>query len=124
MKLRYAMGLLVVCFALSACSEKEEAKPEVSSKQTEQAEVAKAQPEDTTKVTELAQHAGKKIHDANCISCHDSSVYTREERRVQDFPKLLAQVRLCDANLGTSLFDEDIEQVADYLNQAYYQFKK
>ena len=36
--------------------------------------------------------------------------------------QLLAQVRRCDANLGTRLFDEDMEQVADYLNQAFYHF--
>ncbi|MEZ5536097.1 MAG: cytochrome c [Thiolinea sp.] len=75
-------------------------------------------------VADLDVHPGKSLHASNCISCHDSGVYTREDRKINDFPKLLAQVRRCDANLGSRLFDEEIEQVADYLNQAYYKFGK
>lgn len=69
-------------------------------------------------------HPGKALHDSNCISCHDSAIYTRKDRKVSDFPMLLAQVKRCDANLRSRLPDEEIKQVADYLNQAYYQYDK
>ena len=69
-------------------------------------------------------HPGKALHDTNCISCHDSGVYSRDDRKISDFPKLLAQVKRCDANLGSQFFDEEIEQVTDYLNQAYYKYEK
>ncbi|CAA6817001.1 MAG: Unknown protein [uncultured Thiotrichaceae bacterium] len=72
----------------------------------------------------IDSHPGKSLHDSSCISCHDSAVYTREDRKIGDFPKLLAQVKRCDANLGSRLFDEEIAQVAEYLNQAYYQYDK
>ncbi|MCB1638775.1 MAG: cytochrome c, partial [Thiothrix sp.] len=65
----------------------------------------------------LDQHPGKVLHDANCISCHDTGAYSRVDRKIRNRDQLLAQVRRCDANLGTRLFDEDLEQVADYLNQ-------
>ncbi|HPQ97587.1 MAG TPA: cytochrome c [Thiolinea sp.] len=70
----------------------------------------------------LDQHPGRVLHDANCISCHDTGAYSRVDRKIRDRDQLLAQVRRCDANLGTRLFDEDMEQVADYLNQAFYHF--
>lgn len=67
-------------------------------------------------------HPGKALHDSNCISCHDATAYTREDRKIADFPQLLAQVKRCDANLGSRLFDEEIKQVVGYLNQAYYKY--
>lgn len=63
------------------------------------------------------------VHE-KCSGCHDSSVYTRKKRRVNSLPQLDAQVRMCDAQLGIKLFDEDISAVVDYLNQSYYHFDK
>jgi hypothetical protein len=59
-----------------------------------------------------------------CVACHDSTVYTRENRRVKSLQRLESQVRMCDANLGTTLFDKDLHAVVDYLNDNYYKFEK
>jgi len=98
----------------------EQAAPQTNS--SSGAQVANTEPAKTQMNTDT--HPGKALHDANCISCHDSAVYTREDRKIGDFPKLVAQVKRCDANLGSRLFDEEIEQVADYLNLAYYKYAK
>lgn len=66
----------------------------------------------------------KKFHQASCTGCHDSNVYTREQRRVDSLPRLESQVRMCDANLGNNLFDEDIQSLTNYLNDNYYHFGK
>lgn len=58
-----------------------------------------------------------------CSSCHNEQVYTRPDRRVQNLAQLDAQVRRCDANLGTRLFDEDISAVVEHLNERYYRFE-
>ena len=63
-------------------------------------------------------------HTANCSRCHDTSVYTRENRRVRSYPMLEAQVARCDANLATKLFPGDLEQLTDYLNTEFYKFSK
>lgn len=68
-------------------------------------------------------HAAE-YHEEGCTRCHDSSVYTREDRRIQSYPKLAAQVARCDANLGTALFPDDLQKLTDYLNDSYYQFDK
>lgn len=75
-----------------------------------------------TEVADLSVHPGKLLHDANCISCHDAAVYTREDRRISDFAMLQMQVKRCDANLGSRLSAEELQQVTAYLNQAYYNF--
>lgn len=57
-----------------------------------------------------------------CSRCHDSSVYTRENRRVQSLDALNNQVRRCDSMVGTQLFEDDINLLVDHLNQRYYHF--
>ena len=59
-----------------------------------------------------------------CSGCHDTSVYTRKQRRVQSLAKLDSQVRMCDAQLGIKLFDEDVTALVNYLNENYYHFDK
>jgi cytochrome c553 len=57
-----------------------------------------------------------------CSSCHGTKVYSRPNPRVKSLDKLAAQVRRCDANVGTGLFDEDIDAVVKYLNVNFYKF--
>lgn len=58
----------------------------------------------------------------NCSACHGSEVYTRDTRKMQGIQQLAAQVRRCDAQVGTALFDEDMDAVISYLNETYYKF--
>jgi hypothetical protein len=72
---------------------------------------------------------GKTLVEKNCIECHvrlhggdGSKMYTRPDRKVTSSEKLLAQVTLCNAQLGTQWFPEDEVHAAAYLNQTYYKF--
>ena len=69
-----------------------------------------------------AEH-GQELHDKHCMKCHDTGVYTRENRRIADQDALLKQVKRCELNLGLRWFDKDINDVAQYLNQSFYKFK-
>lgn len=61
-------------------------------------------------------------HDTNCMKCHGTEVYTRDPRRVNSFDALEGQVAMCDANLGTKLFPEDLALLVDHLNANFYKF--
>ena len=65
---------------------------------------------------------GEELHSGNCTGCHDSALYTRENRIVQTLPKLGTQVRFCKDNLGIVWFDDEVEDVVGYLNKNYYHF--
>lgn len=65
---------------------------------------------------------GNKLHTDNCTRCHDTSVYTRANKRVKTLPKLDSQVRMCKNNLGITWFDDEVEDVTVYLNKNYYHF--
>ncbi len=67
--------------------------------------------------------AGQALHDGKCVSCHASEVYTRSDRRVTSVESLRQQVQRCDANLELGWFEEEIENVSQYLNATYYKFK-
>lgn len=64
----------------------------------------------------------ENFHQQKCTGCHDTSVYTRSNRRVDSLPRLESQVRMCDANLGIKLFDEDIHSLVRHLNDNFYKF--
>ena len=65
---------------------------------------------------------GEKLHQESCIRCHDTGVYTREVKRVKNLQGLGKQVRFCRDNQGLTWFDDEVEDVVDYLNQNYYHF--
>jgi hypothetical protein len=65
---------------------------------------------------------GADLHFTNCTGCHDESAYTRADRRVQSLARLGGQVRFCKDSLELIWFDEDVEDVVEYLNENYYHF--
>ena len=73
--------------------------------------------------------AGQILADRDCVSCHvqrfgnAATIYTREDRRVKSASQLMAQIQRCNQELSKSYFPDDEENVAAYLNQAYYKFK-
>lgn len=62
------------------------------------------------------------FHQSNCMSCHGTEVYTRDDRRINSLSALEAQVARCDANLSTKLFPQELDSVVEYLNTSYYNF--
>ncbi len=63
-------------------------------------------------------------HTANCSRCHDTSVYTREDRKILSYPMLQSRVRGCDARFGEKLAAEELNGLVDHLNDSYYKFDK
>jgi hypothetical protein len=74
--------------------------------------------------------AGKRsFEEAKCNACHDkmtggngSRIFTRPDRKIASAPALLKMVRFCIDRTGASVFPEDAEHIAAYLNQQFYKF--
>lgn len=71
-------------------------------------------------VTAADLKAGQSLHDAHCMKCHDSGVYTRNDRRITSLEGLRKQVARCELSLGLTWFDDQRENVVQYLNSTYY----
>ena len=65
---------------------------------------------------------GDELHFEHCTGCHDESVYGREQRSVRTLERLGLQVRYCKDSMGLVWFEEDVDDVAGFLNQNYYHF--
>ncbi len=63
---------------------------------------------------------GQILHDTYCVVCHDSRVYTREERLARDYPEIRAQVWRWQQNIGLYWNDADIERVSNYIASKFY----
>ena len=73
--------------------------------------------------------AGRELHQTECIACHQSlmdgdasRIYTRPDHKITSHASLITQVRRCEVNLSLQWFDEDVENVAAYLDETYYHF--
>jgi len=65
---------------------------------------------------------GDDLHFSECTGCHDSTAYTRADRKVQSLARLGTQVRFCKDRLGVTWFDDEVDDVIAYLNKTYYHF--
>ena len=63
-------------------------------------------------------------HDAKCSRCHDTSVYTREDRKMTSYPRLASKVRGCNKRFGDKLTTEDFFKFVDHLNDNFYHFSR
>lgn len=66
--------------------------------------------------------AGKKLHDANCVRCHDTSVYTRKDRHVKSSDALREQLSACSHGASLTLTDDEQKSIVKYLNDQFYKF--
>jgi len=66
---------------------------------------------------------GKSLLKEHCYGCHGEEIYVRKKRIVTSYPKLVKRVRFCSLQRNLTWFDEDIDNVAAYLNQEFYHFK-
>lgn len=62
------------------------------------------------------------LYDTHCIACHTAQVHWRDKKQVTDWASLKALVRTWQATAGQFWNEDDIVQVARYLNDAYYHF--
>ena len=63
------------------------------------------------------------LYQTHCLACHGDEVYTRADRMVTSRDGLERQVRRCELALGLKWFEEEITDMADYLNRTYYRFE-
>lgn len=66
---------------------------------------------------------GKRLHDANCTACHDSSVYTRKDHKVGSLGGLGKQVENCTHMAQKEFTPAEKQDIVKYLNDQFYRFK-
>jgi mono/diheme cytochrome c family protein len=67
---------------------------------------------------------GQLLYENHCTGCHESVVFVREHRTVEDMQQLRSTVRRWAEEAGTSWGREEIEDVVQHLDRSYYHFPK
>ena len=65
---------------------------------------------------------GQRLHDASCVSCHDTSVYTRKSRAVRSLDALKQQVAGCSHLAKKEFSVTETQNIIKYLNDRFYHF--
>lgn len=66
---------------------------------------------------------GKRLYDANCTGCHDTSVLARKDRLVQSLDALKAQLVTCSHMANKEFSAGEMQDLLKYLNEQFYEFR-
>lgn len=65
---------------------------------------------------------GELLYSTHCIACHTAQVHWREKKLATDWTSLQSEVRRWQGVLGLGWSNDDIGEVARYLNALYYRY--
>ena len=65
---------------------------------------------------------GQLLYATHCIACHNTQVHWRANKRATDWASLRDWVRRWQAVQGLGWSEDDISDVARYLNLLYYRY--
>jgi hypothetical protein len=66
---------------------------------------------------------GKRLHDANCMGCHDTAIYSRKDRLVRSLDALETRLGDCSHMAGKEFSAIETQNIIKYLNDEFYQFR-
>jgi len=66
---------------------------------------------------------GKRLHDAKCMGCHDTGIYTRKDRIVRSLDALKQQFESCSHMAKKEFSAIETRNIIKYLNDQFYQFR-
>jgi cytochrome c2 len=67
--------------------------------------------------------AGKRLLEANCMECHQTDIYTREDRRIKSLDALKAQLVSCTHMAEKDFSASEMQDLIKYLNDQFYHFQ-
>ena len=66
---------------------------------------------------------GKRLHDANCMGCHDTGIYTRKDRLIRSLNALETRLGDCSHMANKEFSATEKQNIIKYLNDQFYQFR-
>lgn len=63
---------------------------------------------------------GRALHDTHCLMCHDSGIYSRQDRIANSYLEVRQQVQRWQENTRLRWTQYDVESVTDWLSEKHY----
>jgi cytochrome c2 len=79
-----------------------------------------ARPAQETPMAPVDASHGRLLYENACVACHTTQAHWRNKSIVTDWPSLVGQVTRWQAIAGQSWNEDEIRDVAAYLNQRFY----
>lgn len=70
----------------------------------------------------LQADTGKALFEEDCTKCHNTEVFTKDDRSVKSLEGLKSRVKQCTVAAESNWTDDEIKIVVDYLNKDFYKF--
>jgi hypothetical protein len=67
--------------------------------------------------------SGKRLYDANCMGCHDTSLFARQDKVVQSLDGLKDQLDNCTHMAKKEFSASETQDLLKYLNDQFYHFR-
>ncbi len=65
---------------------------------------------------------GRRLHDANCMGCHDTGIYTRKDHIGRSLDALKERLGDCSHMAKKDFSAIETQNIIKYLNDQFYQF--
>jgi len=65
---------------------------------------------------------GKRLLDAHCMECHQTDIFTRNDRKVQSLDGLQEQLVSCSHAAKVEFSASETQDLLKYLNDQFYHF--
>jgi hypothetical protein len=65
---------------------------------------------------------GKRLLDANCMECHGTDIFTRNDGKVQSLEALQEQLAACAHAAKKEFSASEMQDLLKYLNDEFYRF--
>jgi mono/diheme cytochrome c family protein len=65
---------------------------------------------------------GQRLLDANCMTCHQTDIFTRKDRKVQSLDALKDQLVACSHAAKKDFSASEMQDLLKYLNDQFYHF--
>ncbi|MES2241914.1 MAG: hypothetical protein V4639_03490 [Pseudomonadota bacterium] len=65
---------------------------------------------------------GELLYSTHCIGCHNAQLHWRDKKAARNWASLKAEVERWQKTSGLGWREEDVTDVARYLNALYYRF--
>jgi len=64
------------------------------------------------------------FNEGSCLECHNNEDFGDEKTKIKMFKQLESRVQACQLAGDDGLFDDEVHDIAKYLNKDYYKLKK
>ncbi len=65
---------------------------------------------------------GKRLFDVHCTGCHQTDIFTREDRKIQSLDALKEQLVACSRAAKADFSASEMQDLLKYLNDQFYHF--